>query len=47
VSQEAREITVFRRADGWKSLSYSGAKAKLVLKSLKTTLPLSAVYEGV
>jgi len=47
VSQETREITVFRRADGWKSLSYSGAKAKLVLKSLKTTLPLSAVYEEV
>lgn len=47
VSQEAREITVFRRADDWKAVPYSGAKTKLVLKSLKVTLPLSAVYEGV
>lgn len=47
VSQEAREVTVFRRADDWKAVPYSGAKTKLVLKSLKVTLPLSAVYEGV
>lgn len=47
VSQETKEVTVFRRADDWKAVSYSGAKAKLVLKSLKAALPLSAVYEGV
>ena len=47
VSQETKEVTVFRRADHWKATVFSGARAKLVLRSLKVTLPLSAVYEGV
>ena len=47
VAQAAREVTVFRRAGGWKAAKVSGAKAKLALKSLKLALPLSAIYEGV
>ena len=47
VEQAAHEVTVFRRADGWKAATVSGAKAKLALKSLKLALPWSAVYEGV
>lgn len=47
VAQPAREVTVFRRASGWKSEVVSGAKATVALKSLKLTLPLSAIYEGV
>jgi Uma2 family endonuclease len=47
VEQAAREVTVFRRADGWKATHVSGAKAKLPLKSLRLSLPLSTVYESV
>lgn len=47
VSQQTKEVTVFRREDHWKAATYTGAKAKLVLKSLKANLPLAAIYEGV
>ena len=47
VSQSAKEVTLFRRANGWKAETISGAKAKVLLKSLRLTLPLSAIYEGV
>jgi Uma2 family endonuclease len=47
IAQASQEVTAFRRADGWKGAKVSGAKAKLVLKSLKLALPLSTVYEGV
>ena len=47
VSQVAKEVTVFRRADDWKGVSYSGPKAKLVLKALKVMVPLASVYEGI
>ena len=47
VAQASQEVTVFRRANGWKAEKVSGAKAKLALKSLKLALPLSAIYEGV
>ncbi len=47
VAQAPQEVTVFRRANGWKAAKVSGAKAKLPLKSLKLAVPLSAVYEGV
>jgi Uma2 family endonuclease len=47
VSQTSREVTTFRRADEWKAVKSSGAKAKLALASLKMTLPLADVYEGV
>ena len=47
VSQAAKEVTVFGRSRGWKAEKVSGAKAKVPLASLKLTLPLSAIYEGV
>jgi Uma2 family endonuclease len=47
VAQAAQEVTVFRRANGWKAEKVSGAGLKLTLASLKCSLPLSAVYEGV
>ncbi len=47
VSQTSKEVTVFRRADDWKAASFSGAKAKVVMKALKFTIPMAAVYEGV
>ena len=47
VSQASKEVTVFRRATGWKAEKFSSAKSSAVLKSLKLALPLSAVYEGI
>lgn len=46
VAQTTREVTVFRRANGWKAEKFSGAKAKVTLASLKLTLPLTGIYEG-
>jgi len=47
VAQDSKEVTVFRRADGWKAEKVSGAKARVAFQSLKLSLPLSAIYEGV
>jgi Uma2 family endonuclease len=47
VGQSTREVTVFRRANGWKSASVTGPKARVALHSLKCALALSAIYEGV
>lgn len=47
VAQDARDVTVFRRAKGWKGEPVSGAKARVTLQSLKLSLPLSTIYEGV
>jgi Uma2 family endonuclease len=47
VGQEPREVTVFRRANGWRSERASGADAVVQLASLQIPLPLAAVYEGV
>ena len=47
VAQVRKEVTRFRRALDWKAETTSGAKAKLTLESLRGTLPLSAIYEGV
>lgn len=43
----APEITLFRRSSDWKAEKVSGAKATALLRLLKFSLPLSAVYEGV
>ena len=47
VAQNAREVTIFRRASKWKAEKVSGPKAKVALKSLRAMLPLAAIYEGV
>lgn len=47
VAQASKEVTVFRRKNHWKGESISGAKAKIALASLKLSVPLSAIYEGV
>ena len=47
VAQVRKEVTRFRRALNWKPETISGAKAKLSLESLRVTVPLSAIYEGV
>ena len=47
VSQVSQEVNIFRRAQDWKAETIAGVKAKLTLQSVRATLPLSAIYEGV
>lgn len=45
VAQDRREVTLFRRAEGWGALHLHG-DAELELASLGLRLPLDQVYEG-
>ncbi len=47
VAQSGREVTVFRRAGNWKPEKITGAKASVVIASLRVKVALSAIYEGV
>ena len=47
VAQAPRELTTFRRSNEWKPEKISGPKTKVVLQSLKVSIPLSVIYEGV
>ena len=47
VGQDPREVTVFRRTGDWRAEVFFGGRAKVSLASLKLSLPLSVIYEGV
>jgi Uma2 family endonuclease len=47
VEQQAREVTVFRRANDWKAEKFAGATARVLLRSLKLSIPMKAIYEDV
>jgi Uma2 family endonuclease len=47
IAQTTREVTLFRRGNGWRSEKVSGPDAQLTLASLQLALPLTGVYEGV
>lgn len=47
VSQNAAEVTVFRRANGWQSEKISGLENSLALNSLQLSIPLNSIYEGI
>jgi Uma2 family endonuclease len=47
IAQARPEVTIFRRAGDWKAERISGAKAKVALQSLKLSLPLSVIFEGI
>ncbi|MCI0535989.1 MAG: Uma2 family endonuclease [Verrucomicrobiales bacterium] len=47
VSQAAKEVTAFRRANNWKAVKVSGPKASVALESLRVTIPLSTIFQGV
>jgi Uma2 family endonuclease len=47
VAQDRMEVTVFRRANGWRPEVLTKADAELKLASLDFTLPLARIYEGV
>lgn len=47
VGQEPKEVTVFRRVQGWQSEKIFDANGSVSLASLQMSLPLAAIYEGV
>jgi len=47
VGQEPREVTVFRRANGWQAEKVADVDGSLTLASLQVSIPVLAIYEGV
>ncbi len=47
VAQDRREVTVFRRANGWQAEVLRGETDTLRLASLEFVQPLGEIYEGV
>lgn len=47
VSQERREVTIFRRATGWQSEQLTGPDAVAEFRSLNQSLTFAEIYEGV
>ncbi len=41
------DYLAFRRSGDWKSELFTGANANVPLRSLKPSLPVSAIYEGI
>ena len=46
VAQAKSEVTVFRRAYDWKPERFAGTKIRLLLESLKISLPMTQIYES-
>jgi len=46
VSQDTREVTVHRRAEGWVPHMLNAADAVAEFRSIKLTVPLAQIYEG-
>lgn len=47
VAQEKREVTVFRRADGWRPEIFTTPETVVEFRSVKQTMTLAEIYEDV
>jgi Uma2 family endonuclease len=47
VEQHEREMTIHRRAEGWKARILRGMEAAAELRSIAVSVPMARVYEGV
>jgi len=47
IAQDSREVTLHRRAEGWAPRSVTAPEAPVEFRSLKLSLPLARIYEGV
>ena len=47
IAQDAREITIHRRAEDWQPRVVTALETGVEFRSIKLTLPLSRIYEGV
>ncbi len=47
VSQERREVTIFRRAQGWAAEAHTAPEALVEFQSLKPAMTIAEIYESV
>jgi hypothetical protein len=47
IAQDTREVTIHRRAEDWVPRLVTAPEALVEFRSIKLSLPLSRVYEGV
>jgi Uma2 family endonuclease len=47
VAQDRREVTLYRREDGWKPVVLTAPDATVEFHSIKFSAPLTQIYEGV
>jgi Uma2 family endonuclease len=47
VTQDRREVTIFRRATGWQGEIFTAPEARVEFQSVKQAMTVAAIYEGV
>jgi Uma2 family endonuclease len=47
VSQERREVTIFRRTTGWQGEIFTAAEAVIEFRSIQQSMTMAAIYDGV
>lgn len=47
VAQDRREVTIFRRGMGWQGEIFAVPEARVEFQSVKQTMTVAAIYEGV
>ena len=47
IAQETREVTIHRRAEDWRPMLVTAAEAPVEFRSIKLSMPLARIYEGV
>ncbi len=47
IAQDSREVTLHRRAEGWTPRLVTSPEAPVEFRSIKLSLPLARIYEGV
>ncbi|MSU47994.1 MAG: Uma2 family endonuclease [Opitutus sp.] len=47
IAQDSREVTVHRRAEHWEPRVFTALEAAVEFRSIKLSLPLARIYEGV
>jgi Uma2 family endonuclease len=46
IAQSPPEVTVYRRAEGWRAVKVNGLEATIALESLSVEVPMAVVYDG-
>lgn len=47
VAQERREVTIFRRADGWRGETFSAPESVVEFRSVRQSMTVAGIYEDV
>jgi hypothetical protein len=47
IGQKSAQVTIYRRAEGWKRIVLHSSADALELRSVGLVLPVAQIYEGV